>query len=59
MEKFFNWYNSNRKYIGTTVGCLDIILGISYIMQNNTVLATMWTAIGIAILFDSWENYND
>lgn len=59
MEHFLNWFDNNRKYIGTTVGGLDIILGLSYILQDNVVLATMWTAMGIVILMDAWGNQSD
>lgn len=59
MEKFLNWFDKNRKYIGATVGCSDIFLGMHLSMQGNIMLALMWTSIGFVILVDSWWNTYD
>lgn len=59
MEKLLNWFDSNRKPLGTLVGGLDIIMGLSYVLQGNVVLASMWTGMGIVILMDAWSKSND
>lgn len=59
MLNFLSWLENNRRYIGTLVGGLDIVLGLSYILQDNVVLATMWTGMGIVILMDTWSRTND
>lgn len=59
MENFLKWFSDNRKPIGTLVGGLNVILGLSFILQGNVVLATMWTGMGIVILMDAWSRTND
>lgn len=55
MNQLFSWFESNRRILGTSVGVLDILLGLSYLIAGNVAIATMWTCIGIFILIDAWK----
>lgn len=55
MEKFFVWFDSNRKIIGTVVGILNLFIAMLYLLQNQYGMAMLWTVVAGFILIDAYE----
>jgi hypothetical protein len=55
MRKFFEWFSNNRKPIGYTVGALNVLSGVNFLLQGDIGLAVLWFVIGGTILFDTYE----
>lgn len=55
LDKFIVWFGNNRKTIGYTIGGVNVLSGINYVVQGNYGLALLWLIIGGAIVLDSYE----
>ena len=55
LDKFIVWFGNNRKTIGYTIGGVNVLSGINYVVQGNYGLALLWLIIGGAIILDSYE----
>lgn len=55
MDKFFVWFGRNRKTIGYTVGALNLLSGISYLVSGLLGLGLLWLVVGAMIIFDTRE----
>ena len=55
MDKFLNWFGRNRKTIGYTVGCLNVIDGIVSMLVGDYTNGSLWLLVGIVILIDTKE----
>jgi hypothetical protein len=53
MDKFFEWFGRNRKTIGYTVGGLNLLAAVSYLIQGQYGLAILWLFVGSMIVYDS------
>ncbi len=52
-DKFFEWLGRNRKTIGYTVGGLNLLAALNYLVQGQYGLAVLWLAIGGMIVLDT------
>jgi hypothetical protein len=52
-DKFFEWFDRNRKTIGYTVGVLNLLAAVSYLIQGQYGLAMLWLFVGSMIVYDS------
>ena len=52
-DKFFEWFGRNRKTIGYTVGGLNLLAAVSYLIQGQYGLAMLWLFVGNMIVYDS------
>ena len=52
-DKFFEWFDRNRKTIGYTVGGLNLLAAVSYLIQGQYGLAMLWLFVGSMIVYDS------
>ncbi len=55
MDKFFEWTNRNRKPIGYTIGALNLLAGISNLVNDNYTLAVVNLAIAAILIADAWR----
>jgi hypothetical protein len=55
MSKFFEWFGRNRKPVGYTIGALNVLAGVNFLLQGDAGLAVLWFVIGGTILFDTYE----
>ena len=53
MDKFFIWFGRNRKTIGYTVGGLNLLLAVNYLIQGQYGMAMLWLLIGGMIVYDT------
>jgi hypothetical protein len=53
MSKFFEWFDSNRKSIGYTIGGLNVISGINSLLIGNTTHGCIFLFAGVIILVDT------
>lgn len=53
MKKRLNWLDNNRKYMGTIVAMLPLILGLNYLVENDYIHALLWISVGIVIFIES------
>lgn len=53
MDKFFVWFGRNRKTIGYTIGGLNLLLAVNYLVQGQYGLALLWLFIGSMIVYDT------
>ncbi len=56
MDKFFEWTSCNRKSIGYTIGALNLLAGISNLVNNNYTLAVVNLAIAVVLIADAWRS---
>ncbi len=54
-DKFIEWFGRNRKTIGYTVGALNLLSGISYLISDLIGLAILWLIVGAMIIIDTRE----
>jgi hypothetical protein len=55
MDKFFEWTSRNWKTIGYTIGALNLLAGISNLVNNNYTLAMVNFAIAVVLIADAWR----
>jgi len=53
MDKFFIWFGRNRKTIGYTLGGLNLLLVVNYLIQGQYGMAILWLFIGAMIVYDT------
>ena len=53
MNKFFEWFDRNRKTIGYTVGGLNVLNGLTNLLVGNVLNGILWVVIGAAIMLDA------
>lgn len=53
MDKFFIWFGRNRKTIGYTLGGLNLLLAVNYLIQGQYGMAMLWLFIGAMIVYDT------
>jgi hypothetical protein len=53
MNKFLEWFQTNRTSIGYTIGGLNILNGILGASYGNMVAAVFWIIVGLVIIFDT------
>jgi hypothetical protein len=53
MDKFFVWFGRNRKTIGYTIGGLNLLLAVNYLIQGQYGMAMLWLLIGGMIVYDT------
>jgi hypothetical protein len=56
MDKFFEWIGRNRKPIGYTIGALNLLTGISNLVNDNYTLAVVNLAIAVVLIADAWRS---
>jgi hypothetical protein len=52
-DKFFVWFGRNRKTIGYTIGGLNLLLAVNYLIQGQYGMAMLWLLIGGMIVYDT------
>jgi hypothetical protein len=55
LDKFFIWVGRNRKEIGLTIGGLNILSGLSALVNGNYGLAIVGFTIGGALILDAYK----
>ena len=55
LDKFFEWVGRNRKEISLTIGGLNLLSGISAIVNGDYALAIMGFTIGGALILDAYR----
>ena len=53
IDKFFIWFGRNRKTIGYTIGGLNLLLAVNYLIQGQYGMAMLWLLIGGMIVYDT------
>jgi len=55
MNKLFEWTDRNRKTISYTIGALNLLAGISNLVNNNYTLAVVNLVIAVVLIADAWR----
>jgi hypothetical protein len=55
ISKFLDYVYSKRKPIGYTIGGLNVLAGISHLINGEFGLALLWFAIGMMLVMDAYE----
>ena len=55
LDKFFEWVGRNRKEISLTIGGLNVLSGISALVNGNYGLAIVGFTIGGSLIFDAYQ----
>ena len=55
MNKFLEWCNRNSKSISYTIGGLNVLSGISALVNGNYALAIVGFTIGSALILDAYR----
>jgi hypothetical protein len=55
LDKFFIWVGRNRKEIGLTIGGLNVLSGVSALVNGNYALAMVGFTIGGALILDAYR----
>ena len=55
LDKFFIWVGRNQKEISLTIGGLNVLSGISALVNGNYALAIVGFTIGGALIFDAYR----
>lgn len=55
LDKFFIWVGRNRKEISLTIGGLNILSGISGLVNGNYGLALVGFTIGGSLILDAYR----
>jgi hypothetical protein len=55
MNKLFEWTDRNRKTISYTIGALNLLAGISNLVNDNYTLAVVNFAIAVVLIADAWR----
>jgi hypothetical protein len=55
MDKFFIWVGRNRKEISLTIGGLNLLSGLSALINGNYGLAIVGFTIGGALILDAYK----
>ena len=53
MNKFFQWFERNRKSIGYVVGGANLGSGIGQIVKGDVANGVMMLVLGLAIVLDT------
>ena len=57
MTKFLEWCNRNSKSISYTVGGLNLLAGLSSLINGNYGLAIVGFTIGGSLVFDAYREF--
>lgn len=52
LDKFFVWVGRNRKAISYTVGGMNLLAALSFLLQGSWGLAILWTVMALFIIID-------
>jgi hypothetical protein len=55
LDKFFIWVGRNRKEISLTIGGLNLLSGLSALVNGNYGLAVVGFTIGGALILDAYK----
>ena len=55
LDKFFIWVGRNRKEISLTIGGLNLLSGLSALVNGNYGLAIVGFTIGSALILDAYK----
>ena len=55
MDKFFIWVGRNRKEISLTIGGLNLLSGLSALVNGNYGLAIVGFTIGGVLILDAYK----
>ena len=56
MNKVAAWFDRNRKTIGYTAGGLNVLAGLTLLLNSGGIgLVVVWFVIGASILWDTWK----
>jgi hypothetical protein len=55
LDKFFIWVGQNRKEISLTIGGLNLLSGISALVNGDYGLAIVGFTIGGFLIFDAYR----
>ena len=55
MDKFFIWVGRNRKEISLTIGGLNLLSGLSALVNGDYGLAIVGFTIGGALILDAYK----
>jgi hypothetical protein len=55
LDKFFIWVGRNRKEISLTIGGLNLLSGLSALVNGNYGLAIVGFTIGGALILDAYK----
>lgn len=53
--KFLDLLYSNRKTIGYTIGGLNVVCGVNFLVHGDFGMALLWFAIGMMLVMDAYE----
>ena len=54
-DKILIWFGRNRRPIGYTIGALNLLSGISYLISDLIGLGVLWLVVGAMIIIDTRE----
>ena len=57
LNKFLEWCNRNSKSISLTIGGLNILSGISALVNGNYAVAVVGFTIGGVLVLDAYREY--
>jgi hypothetical protein len=55
LDKFFIWVGRNRKEISLTIGGVNLLAGLSSLINGNYGLAIVGFTIGGALILDAYK----
>lgn len=55
ISKFLDYIYSKRKPIGYTIGGLNVLCGINFLVHGDFGMALLWFAIGMMLIMDAYE----
>lgn len=55
MNKFFTWFEANRRPIGYAIGGLNALAALNYLMMGSLALALLWAVISAMLFYDTYK----
>lgn len=56
ISKFLGWLYAKRKPVGYTIGGLNVLSGINYLVHGDFGMASLWVAIGMMLVMDAYDS---
>ena len=53
MDKFFNWFNKNRRVIGFTIGGLCLLSSVTNLLAGDAIACVLYFLVGVMIIVDA------
>ena len=53
MDKFFDWFNKNRRTIGFTIGGLCLLSSVSNFLTGDAIGSVLYLLVGVMIIADA------